>query len=378
MKKFIPYGHQWVDDEDIEEVVKVLKSDWLTQGPTIEKFEKAVAKYCKAKYAVAFSSGTSALYCAYMSAGITRKDEVITTPLTFAATSNMLVFCGANPIFADIEKETLNINPKEIKKKITKRTKAIVTVDFAGNPCNYKEILKIAKDNHLLVIEDGCHALGAEYEGEKIGSFSDMTVFSFHPVKNITTGEGGMVLTNNEGFFKKLKIFRNHGIIKKPKKGPWYYQIENPSFNYRITDIQCALGLSQLKKLAVFLKRRREISAIYRQAFKDTKEIILPVEKKYAKSAWHIYPVQFIGINRKKVFEALQKKGIGVQVHYMPLHLHPFYQRTFRYKRGDFPVAEKYYEGAVTLPMFPKITNEELAYVIESLKKIIKNNELEK
>ncbi|MGA2418072.1 MAG: UDP-4-amino-4,6-dideoxy-N-acetyl-beta-L-altrosamine transaminase [Candidatus Staskawiczbacteria bacterium] len=371
MEKIIPYGHQWTDNSDIKEVVKVLKSDWLTQGPKIKEFEKAVARYCKVKYAVAVSSGTSALYLAYAASGIKSGDEVITTPLTFAATANMIFFCGAKPVFADIEKDTLNIDPKEIEKKITSETKAIAVVDFSGHPCDYDEIFKIAKKHKLLVIEDACHALGAEYKGKKIGSFTDMTILSFHPVKHITTGEGGMILTNNKNFYEKLKILRNHGIVKWPKKGSWYYEIENPSFNCRITDIQCALGLSQSKKIGQFIKRRREIVAIYNEAFKNIKEIIIPIEKDYAKSSWHIYPIQVPAADRRRIFEALQENGIGVQVHYMPLHLHPFYKNKFGYKEGDFPIAEEYYERAITLPLFPKMTNEQVHRVIKTVEKII-------
>lgn len=278
-KKLIPYGHQWIDKADINAVVKVLKSDWLTQGPMVEKFEKAVAEYCGAKYGIAFSSGTVALHSAYNAAGLKEGDEAITTPLTFAATANMLVFCGVKPVFADIDENTLNINPEEIKNKITEKTKAIVTVDFAGNACDYDEIFKIAKENNLLVIEDASHALGAEYKGKKIGSFSDMTILSFHPVKHITTGEGGMVLTNNKDFFEKLKSFRNHGIVKKPESGKWYYEIEEPGFNYRITDIQCALGISQLKKLDNFLEKRGNIAKLYAMAFAKKEKIILPKKR---------------------------------------------------------------------------------------------------
>ena len=370
MEKFIPYGYQLIDKKDVEEVVKVLKSDWLTQGPKVEQFEKAIAKYCRAKYAVAVSSGTAALHSAYIASGIKPGNEVITTPLTFAATANMLVQCGIKPVFADIE-DTLNINPKEIEKRLTPKTRAIVTVDFAGFPCSYDEIFKIARRHNLLVIEDACHALGSEYKGKKIGGFSDMTVLSFHPVKHITTGEGGMILTNNKDFYDKLKIIRNHGIVKKPEKSKWYYEIEHPSFNYRITDIQCALGQSQLKKLNRFIKRRREIVARYNKAFENVKEIIAPAEEDYVRSSWHIYPIQVQGVNRKKIFEGLQKMGIGVQVHYMPLHMHPFYRNKFGYKKGDFPIAERYYKRAISLPLYPKMTNEDVRYVIKTTKNII-------
>ena len=370
-KQIIPYGHQWISADDIKEVVRVLKSDWLTQGPKIEEFEKAVAKYCGSKYAAAVSSGTAALHAAYFAAGLKKGDEVITTPLTFAATSNMLVFCGAKPVFADIERDTLNIDPSEIIKKINAKTKAIVIVDFAGNPCDFDKISKIAKDNNLLVIEDACHALGAEYKGKKIGSFSDMTILSFHPVKHIATGEGGMILTNNKDFYEKIKIFRHHGAKKKPEKGGWYYEIKKPGFNYRITDMQCALGLSQLRKLNKFLQRRKEIAKTYNKAFKNIEKITLPVEKNYAKSAWHIYPVQVKGTDRRRAFDALSKQGVGVQVHYLPLHLQPFYQKEFDYKKGDFPLAEQYYERAITLPLFPKMTNKDIQYVIKSVKKTL-------
>ena len=371
MKNFIPYGHQWIDGQDIKEVVKVLKSEWITQGPKVEEFERAMAKYCGAKYAVAVSSGTAALHAAYAAVGIKPGDEVITTPLTFAATANCLIHCGGKPVFVDIEEDTLNINPKEIEKKITKRTKAIASVDFAGHPCDYDEILKIAKKHKLSVIEDAAHALGSTYKGKKIGSFADITILSFHPVKVITTGEGGMILTNRKDFYEKLKILRHHGIIKKPAKGSWYYEIENPGLNLRLTDFQCALGISQLKKINKFLKRRREIVAKYNKSFKNIKEIIIPKEKNYVKSAWHIYPIQVQGIDRREIFEQLQKQGIGVQVHYLPLHLQPFFQKKFGYKAGDFPKAEKYYQRAITLPLFPKMTNGEVNRVISTVKKVI-------
>ncbi|HCC60268.1 MAG: UDP-4-amino-4,6-dideoxy-N-acetyl-beta-L-altrosamine transaminase [Candidatus Staskawiczbacteria bacterium RIFOXYC1_FULL_37_43] len=373
MKK-IPYSHQWIDNKDIKEVVKVLKSDWLTQGPKVEEFEKAIAKYCNAKYGVAFSSGTSALYAAYKTAGIKEGDEVVTTPLTFVATSNMISVLGAKPVFVDVEQDTLNINPELIERLITSRTKAIATVDFAGVSCDYDKILKIAKKNKLLLIEDACHALGTEYKGRKLGSFADIAIVTFHPVKHITTGEGGVALTNNKNFYEKLKIVRNHGIIKKPEKGGWYYEVKEPSFNFRITDIQCALGISQLKKIDRFLKRRREIIAKYNKAFKDVKEIILPTEKNYLKTARYIYPIQVKKQNRKKVFSNLQEQGIGIQIHYMPLHLHPFYKKRFEYKKGDFPIAEEYYERAITIPLFPKMTNREVDYVIKSVKKAVGND----
>ncbi len=374
MKK-IPYGHQWIDNKDIKEVVKVLKTDWITQGPKVKEFEKAIANYCNAKYGVAVSSGTAALHSAYAVAGIKSGDEVITTPLTFAATANAIVHCGGKPVFADIQKDTLNIDPKKIEQKITKKTKAIVPVDFAGHPCDHNVIKKIAKKHKLLIIEDASHSLGAEYKEKKIGGLADMTILSFHPVKHITTGEGGMVLTNNKNFYEKLKTFRHHGIVKKPEKGSWYYEIENPGFNYRLTDFQCSLGINQLKKIEKFIKRRREIVAKYNRAFENIKEIMTPTERNYVKSAWHIYVIQLclnrLKVSRKKIFEALQKKGLGVQVHYIPLHLQPFYKKKFGYKKGDFPITENYYERAITLPLFPKMTNKDVDEVIKRVKKVI-------
>ena len=373
IEHLIPYGHQWIDEKDIKEVVKVLKSDRVTQGPKVEEFEKAVAEYCGVKYGVAVSSGTAALQAAYEIAGIKQGDEVVTTPMTFAATAYTLMQLGGKPVFVDIRDDTLNIDPKFIEGQINSKTKAIAPVDFAGHPCDYDEIIRIARKHNLLIIEDAAHALGSEYKGKRIGAFADLTTLSFHPVKTITTGEGGMVLTNNKDFYEKLKIFRSHGAIKKPEKGGWYYEIENPSYNFRITDFQCALGLSQLKKIGKFIKRRREIAKIYNRSFKNIKEIITPTEKDYVKSAWHIYPLQ-VKLNRKKIFEALKREGLGVQVHYLPIHLQPFYQKKYGSRPEDFPVARRYYERAITLPLFPKMTDGEVRYVVETVKKIIKNN----
>jgi len=373
--KTIPYGHQQIDKSDIASVARVLKGDWITQGPAVEQFEQAIARYCKVKYAVAFSSGTAALHGAYAAAGIGPGDEVITTPMTFAATANAIVYCGGKPVFADIQEDTLNINPEEIKKKITKRTKALAPVDFAGHPAELDSIKKIAREHNLFVIEDAAHALGSEYNGKKVGSFSDMTIFSFHPVKAITTGEGGMIVTERKDFYDRLMAFRNHGIIKKPGKGPWYYEIQTPGYNFRLTDMQCALGLSQFKKLDKFVQRRREIVRQYNQAFRNVPGLMLPIEKAYAKSAYHLYPIrlrlELLKTGRRKIFEALREKGLGVQVHYIPLHLHPFYKKTFGYKKGDFPNAERYYERTISIPLFPGMTHAQARYVIKTIRTIL-------
>jgi perosamine synthetase len=375
----LPYGHQWIDEEDIASVIEVLKSDWITQGPKVDEFEREVAQYCGAKYAVAVSSGTAALHAACSVAGISKGDEAITTPITFAATANAVVYCGGKPVFADIREDTLNIDVAEIKKKLSARTKAILPVDFAGHPADLDEIMAIAKDRKLIVIEDACHALGAEYKGKKIGGLSDMTVLSFHPVKHITTGEGGMILTNSKNYYEKLRVFRHHGIIKDEStlrnKGPWYYEIPSPGYNFRLTDFQCALGISQLKKLDRFVQRRREIAAKYNEAFAEIQEIITPVESVDVRAAYHIYVIQLrtdlLKFGRKEIFEALRAENIGVNVHYMPLHLHPFYQREFGYRKGDYPRAERYYERAITLPIFPKMSDENVEDVIKAVQKVL-------
>lgn len=375
--KFLPYGQHWIDDRDIAVVVEVLKSDWITQGPKVDEFEKKVAEYCGARYAVAVSSGTAALHAACAVAGISTGDEAITTPITFAATANAIIYCGGKPVFADIKADTLNIDAGGVLKKLSPKTKAILPVDFAGNPADLDEIMTIAGKKGLLVIEDASHALGAEYKGKKIGSFADMTIFSFHPVKHITTGEGGMILTDNEEFYDKLKIFRHHGIVKdNSSQGSWYYEIYNPGYNFRLTDFQCALGISQLDKLDRFIQRRREIAAKYNEAFAEIKEIITPIEYKLAKAVYHLYVIQLrtemLKVGRKEVFDALRAENIGVHVHYLPVHLHPFYQRKFGYKRGDYPLAEKYYERAITLPIFPKMSDEDIEDVITAVRKVIK------
>lgn len=373
--KFLPYGHQWIDDEDIKSVVEVLKGDWITQGPKIKESEEAIAKFTGAKYAVALSSGTAALHAACFAAGITTGDEVITTPITFAASSNCILYLGGKPVFADIKEDTYNINPQEIEKKITNKTKAIIPVDFAGHPADLDEIRGIAKEHNLRVIEDASHALGAEYKGKKIGSLSDLTIFSFHPVKPITTGEGGIILTNNEEYYEKLLMFRTHGITKDSSKfkvkGPWYYEMQYLGFNYRITDFQCALGMSQLAKLDVFLARRREIVEQYNEAFKNIDGLTIPItnyQSPITKSAWHLYIIK-VKKNRTQVFNALREKGIGVQIHYIPVYYHPYYQR-LGYKKGLCPEAERYYKETITLPLFPKMTDKNTQDVIKAVRKV--------
>lgn len=379
---FISYGKQSIDDSDIKAVVEILKSDFITQGPMVAKFEDAVASYCKAKYAVAFSSGTAALHGAVYASDLKPGQEGITTPITFAASANCILYQGGKTKFADIKPDTYNINPEEIKNKITSKTKILIPVDYTGQPCDIDEINEIAKDHNLTVIEDASHAIGSEYKGKKVGSLTDMAVFSFHPVKHITTGEGGMVLTNNEELYDKLKMFRTHGITKDPAKlqkneGGWYYEMQQLGYNYRITDIQCALGLSQFKKIDGFIKRRREIVNRYNKEFASIDKIITPFEKTDVKSAFHLYMIQLkldkFKVGRKEIFDALRKENIGVHVHYIPVHLQPFYQKNFGFKTGDFPIAEKYYENCLTIPLFPTMNDSDVDDVINAVEKVINN-----
>lgn len=378
---YLPYGQQWIEDDDIEEVVKVLKSDYLTTGPKIEEFEEKFGKYVGVKYAVAISNGTAALHGASFAAGIKEGDEVITTPITFAASANCILYQGGKPIFADIDSSTYNIDPKDIEKKISSKTKAIVPVDFTGQPVNIDEINAIAKKYNLIVIEDGAHSLGAEYKGKKTGSLVDMTTFSFHPVKHITTGEGGVITTNNKELYEKLKLFRTHGITRDKKilynknEGSWYYEQLELGYNYRITDIQCALGISQLNKIDKFLRRRREIAEKYNEYLKDIDGIVLPYQEEYIKSSWHLYVIQLelekFKVGRREIFEALQAENIGVNVHYIPVYYHPYYQK-LGYKKGLCPNAEKLYERIITIPLYPKMIDKDVKDVVEALDRVLK------
>lgn len=370
----IPYGKQTIEQDDIQAVVDVLKSDFLTTGPKIAEFEQTVADYVGAKYAVAISNGTSALHAACFAAGIGPGDEVITTPLTFAASANCVLYCGGTPVFADVDPKTYNIAPEDIRRKITDRTKAIIAVHLAGQPCDMDAIHSIAHEHGLIVIEDGAHALGSVYKGKKVGSMSDMTTFSFHPVKPITTGEGGMIVTDNEDFYKKMILFRSHGITRDDSMmtrndGPWFYQQFDLGYNYRITDIQCALGCSQMKKLDRFLARRKEIVARYNEAFADCDNIITPYQLSDTESGWHLYIVQVKNCDRRQVFEAMREKGIGVNVHYIPVYMHPYYQE-HGYENVHCANAEEIYSHIISLPLYPGLTSEQQDYVIDTLKSL--------
>lgn len=371
----IPYGRQTIEEDDIQAVVDVLRGDYLTTGPKIAEFEKMVADYVGAKYAVAISNGTSALHAACYAAGIGPGDEVITTPLTFAASANCVLYCGGTPVFADVDERTYNIDPEDIRRKITDKTKAIIAVHLAGQPCEMDKIHQIAREYSLLVIEDGAHALGSEYNGKKIGTLSDMTTFSFHPVKPITTGEGGMIVTDNEELYQKMILFRSHGITRDESlltrnEGPWYYQQLELGYNYRITDIQCALGCSQMKKLNCFLERRRQLAKRYDEAFAGCANIVIPYQMPDAASGWHLYIIQVKNRDRREVFERLRNEGIGVNVHYIPVYMHPYYQE-HGYSKVHCPRAEEIYARMISLPLYPGLTEEQqdevIAKVLESV-----------
>lgn len=371
----IPYGKQSVDEADIRAVTDVLRSDYLTTGPNIQEFEQAVCHYTGAKYATAISNGTAALHAACFAAGIGAGDEVITTPLTFAASANCVIYCGGTPVFADVDPKTYNLNPEDVRRKITKKTKAIIAVHLAGQPCDMDALHVIAKEHHLIVIEDGAHALGSVYKGKKVGALSDMTTFSFHPVKPITTGEGGMIVTDNPGLYKRLCLFRSHGITRDlalmtRNEGPWFYQQLDLGYNYRITDMQCALGISQMKKLEYFIGRRRELAKRYNEAFADCPNIVTPYQLPETNSGWHLYIIQVKNYDRKEIFEKLRAAGIGVNVHYIPVYFHPYYQK-HGYRNVHCPNAEEIYSRMISLPLYPGLTNEAQDFIIAKVKEFI-------
>ncbi|MDI6758097.1 MAG: UDP-4-amino-4,6-dideoxy-N-acetyl-beta-L-altrosamine transaminase [Candidatus Omnitrophota bacterium] len=390
------YGRQSIDEADIDAVDKVLKSSNLTQGRKIEEFEKALCGYTGAKYAVAVSSGTAALHIACLSAGLKKGDEFITSPNTFVASANCGVYCRARPVFADIREDTYNVDPKEIEKRITPKTKTIIPVHFAGQICDMEEIRNIILEKQaeykekIFIIEDASHALGSTYKGSKAGSciYSDMTVMSFHPVKHITTGEGGVVFTNDEKLYKKLRLLRTHGITNNEEDlifkeqayssnslNPWYYEQQALGFNYRITDIQCALGISQLEKVDYFLRRRRRIAEIYNNAFSNNKFIATPFESTDCFTNWHLYVLQIdfdaFGKDRAYIMKRLRDKGIITQVHYIPVHTQPFYRTHFGTNWGDCPRAEAYYRRCLSIPIFPAMNNEDINKVVNSLLEIL-------
>ncbi len=377
---FIPYSRQTIGEDDIRAVTKVLRSPFITQGPAIKEFESAIARYCGARYAVAFSNGTTALHAAYAAAGVGKGDEVVMPALTFAATGNAALYLGAKPVFADSDAETGNVDVRAVEKKITRRTKAIVGVDYAGAPADLTALRALARKQKLVFIEDGAQSLGARYKGRPVGMQADMTMFSFHPVKSITTGEGGVIVTNNKKYFELLMMFRTHGMTKDPKKlrdkkkAAWHQEMHVLGNNYRLTDIQAALGVSQMKKLDRFVAQRRAAAERYFSLLK-TLPIALPQRSTLKSSAWHLFVVRVDPRTRDRVFTQLRGKGIGVQVHYLPVYLHPYY-RSLGYKKGLCPRAETFAAGCISIPLFPNITPKEQAFVVRALTAILASKSL--
>lgn len=371
----IPYGRQSISAADIEAVAEVLRSDWLTTGPMVDAFETRLAEYVSARHGVAVSSGTAALHCAMYALGVGPGDEVIVPPMTFAATANCVVYQGATPVFADVCPDTLLIDPVQVEKRITARTKAIIAVDYTGHPCDYDALREITDTHGLKLVADGCHALGAEYKGKRVGSIADLTVFSFHPVKHIATGEGGMIVTDDDDLARRMRQFRNHGITtdfrQREEVGSWRYEMVDLGFNYRLTDIQCSLGISQLKRLPDFLKRRREIAARYDAAFAGEPVVASLSSRQDCLHAYHLYVVRIdpdCGVSRRDaLFAKMKAAGIGVNVHYIPAHFHPFYRKRFGFEQGACPIAEKAYQEIMSLPIYPGMRDEDMAEVIEKL-----------
>lgn len=378
--EFIAYGRQSIDPDDIQAVVDILQSDYLTTGPMVDAFEKKLAKFVGAKYAVAYSNGTAALHAACFAAGIGEGDEVITTPLTFAASANCTLYMGGTPVFADIDPNTYNIDPEDIERKITEKTKAIIPVHFTGQSVELDKIRDIANRYNLVVIEDAAHALGTMYKGKKIGSISEMTEFSFHPVKTITTGEGGAITTNSLELYRKLKLFVTHGITRDKdilidkEQGGWYYEQHALGFNYRITDIQCALGVSQLNRVGDLIARRKQIVETYNKAFQNIDGVIVQSEIEDSDTARHLYIIQLelekLKASRNEIFDALRAENIGVNVHYVPVYFHPYYQN-LGYKKGLCPKAEALYERIITVPLHPSMSDDNVKAVIEAVQKVI-------
>lgn len=370
----LPYGRQTIDDDDVAAVVDVLRSDWLTTGPKVAEFEEAFAAQVGAAHAVAFSSGTAALHGAVFAANVGSGDEVVTSPLTFCSTANTVLFQGGTPVFADVAQDTLCLDPELAEQVVTTRTRAILPVDYAGHPADLRAFRELADRHGLVLIEDACHALGATFDDRPVGSIAELTAFSFHPVKHIATGEGGMVTTDDSELARRMRMFRSHGIDSDPRArqrtGQWHYEMTALGYNYRLPDLVCALGLSQLTKLDANVARRRAIAAAYGRRLADVPGLRLPDVRPEVEPAWHLYPVRVVGLDREKVFHALRAEGIGVNVHYVPVHLHPYYRERFGYAGGEYPVAEAAYETLLSLPMFHGMTDSDVDDVVEAVAKV--------
>lgn len=382
-KNRIVYGGQWIKEDDIDAVCETLRSPLITCGPKVEEVERSLEKYTTAKHAVVVSNGTAALHCACIAAGIEPGDEVITTPLTFAASANCALYCGAKPVFADINPETYNIDPNSIETHITDRTKAIVAVDFTGQAVEIERIRNICDKNNIIFIEDAAHAIGTKYNGRPIGSLADMTCFSFHPVKTITAGEGGAITTNDDELYKRLLLAHTHGITHDenlmegaPHEGMWYYEQISLGYNYRMTDFQAALLLSQLKKLEGFKKRRQEIVKKYDRAFREMPEIIIQQEISRSDTCRHLYIIRLdlekLTCTRRQFFDAMSAENVQCQVHYVPVYWFPYYQH-MGYRRGLCPNTEEVYKGIMSIPLYPRMTDQDVDDVIAAVAKVVKN-----
>ncbi len=381
-EKKLFYGHQYVDDADIEAVVRTLKSDYLTCGPEITALEEKLCRVTGAKYAVVCSNGTAALHMACQAAGVAEGDEVITTPITFAASANCALYCGAKPVFADIDEKTYNIDPTEVARKVTERTKAVVAVDFTGQAVDLNPLRRLCGERGIVLIEDGAHSIGTTYDGQGVGSIADMTTFSFHPVKTVTGGEGGAVLTNDETYYKKLLLYRSHGItrdetmLERMSEGPWYYEQIALGMNYRMTDIQASLVNSQLDKLEMFQKRRKEIVARYNEAFSQMPELVVQQEIPESNTTRHLYILrirpEMLTIDRAQFFQYMGAENIVCNVHYIPVYRHPYYEK-LGYEKGLCPKAEALYETMMSLPLYYSLTDKDVDDVIHAVRKIVEN-----
>lgn len=367
----LPYGRHSVDADDIAAVVEVLESDWLTTGPMVPRFERDFAASTGAREAVAVSSGTAALHAAVDAIRLEPDDEVIVPSLTFAATANCVVFCGGIPVFADVDPDTLLVDPASVEERVTPRTRAIIAVDFAGQPCDYDALQEIADRHGLALVADACHSLGGSLDGRSVGTLARLSCFSLHPVKHVTTGEGGIVTTDDELLARRMRVFRNHGITtdhrERASRDDWRYEMVRLGFNYRLTDFQCALGSSQLRKLPAWVERRRALATRYDAAFAQVGGVAPLAVRPGAGHAYHLYVVRLFAVDRGAVFHALRAEGIGVNVHYMPVHLHPFYRERFGTGPGLCPTAERVYEQILSLPMFPDMTDDDVDDVVAAL-----------
>ncbi len=370
----LPYGRQWIEEEDVRAVAEILRADWITTGPRVPAFEAAVARFVGAREGVAVSSGTAALHAAIHAAGVGEGDEVVVPAITFASSANVVVFEGGTPVFADVDPDTLLLDPAEVERRLTPRTRAVMAVDFAGQPCDYEVLRQICRSNDLPLIADACHALGATYRGQRVGTLADLTTFSFHPVKHITTGEGGMVMTDSSERATRMRTFRNNGISSeartREKQAAWHYEMVELGYNYRLTDFQCALGMSQLTRLKDWLARRRALAAHYDQSLADLDGVTPLTVRDDVEHAYHLYVVRVEGGaegRRDAVFQAMRARGIGVNVHYIPVHLHPFYRERFGTGKRQLPISEQAYEEILTLPLFPRMSEADVDEVVTSL-----------